>query len=94
MISVHQSIRQRFADVMRPVRALRWSYVPLLMVYFAYGALGLIDVSRDMWIKERLTLSASELAGLGVWLSLPWTMKMVFGQLVDCFPILGSQRSS
>jgi MFS family permease len=62
------------------------------MVYFAYGALGLIDVSRDMWVKERLTLSAADLAGLGVWLSLPWTMKMVFGQLVDCFPILGSQR--
>jgi hypothetical protein len=94
MTSVHQSIHQRFADVLRPIRALRWSYVPLLMVYFAYGALGLIDVSRDMWIKERLTLSASELAGLGVWLSLPWTMKMVFGQLVDCYPILGSQRRS
>ena len=64
------------------------------MVYFAYGALGLVDVSRDMWIKERLTLSAADLAGLGVWLSLPWTMKMVFGQLVDCFPIFGSQRRS
>ena len=62
------------------------------MVYFAYGALGLIDVSRDFWIKEKLTLTASELAGIGVWLTLPWTVKMVFGELVDCVPILGSQR--
>ena len=32
--------------------AFRLSYLPLVMVYFAYGALGLIDVTRDMWIKE------------------------------------------
>jgi len=82
-----QTMRSHLADALRPIRAMRWAYLPLLMVYFAYGALGLIDVSRDMWIKERLTMSAAELAGLGVWLSLPWTMKMVFGQLVDCFPI-------
>ena len=42
--------------------------------------------------QERLTLSPAELAGLGVWLSLPWTIKMVFGELVDSVPILGSQR--
>jgi hypothetical protein len=62
------------------------------MVYFAYGALGIIDVTRDMWIKERLSLTPAELAGIAVWLSLPWTIKMVFGQLVDSVPILGSQR--
>ena len=80
------------ASLLRPIRALRLSYVPLLLVYFAYGALGIIDVTRDMWIKERLTLNPAELAGIGVWLSLPWTMKMVFGQLVDSVPIWGSQR--
>jgi len=73
---------------------MRLSYVPLLTVYFAYGALGIIDVTRDMWIKERLTVSPAELAGIGVWLSLPWTVKMVFGQLVDSVPIFGSQRRS
>ncbi len=62
------------------------------MVYFAYGALGLIDVTRDLWIKEHLTLTPAELAGIGVWLSLPWTIKMVFGELVDSVPIFGSQR--
>src|SRR6476659_6538788 len=80
--------------LLRPILGFRLAYLPLLMVYFAYGALGIIDVSRDMWIKERLTLNPAELAGIGVWLSLPWTVKMVFGQLVDSIPIFGSQRRS
>lgn len=79
-------------NVARPVRAIRQAYWPLLMVYFAYGALGIIDVARDMWVKESLSLSPAELAGIGVWLSLPWTIKMVFGQLVDAVPLFGSQR--
>ena len=41
--------------LMRPILGFRRTYLPLLMVYFAYGALGIIDVSRDMWIKEQLT---------------------------------------
>jgi hypothetical protein len=82
------------ASLMRPILSFRLRYLPLVMVYFAYGALGIIDVARDMWIKERLTLSPAELAGIGVWLSLPWTIKMVFGELVDSIPILGSQRKS
>jgi hypothetical protein len=70
-------------DILRPIRAFRPAYLPLLMVYFAYGALGLIDVSRDMWIKESLTLNPAELASISVWLALPWTVKMVFGEMVD-----------
>src|SRR5688572_9999370 len=77
-------------SVLRPILAFRWPYLPLVMVYFAYGALGLVDVSRDMWVKERLTLSPADLAGIGVWLSLPWTVKMVFGELVDSVPLFGS----
>src|SRR5262245_15027250 len=82
------------ANLLRPILAFRLRYLPLVMVYFAYGALGIIDVGRDMWIKERLTLSPAELAGIAVWLSLPWTIKMVFGALVDSVPIFGSQRRS
>jgi MFS family permease len=81
-------------SLLRPIEAFRRTYLPLVMVYFAYGALGLIDVSRDMWVKERLTFTPAELAGIGVWLTLPWTIKMVFGQLVDSVPIFGSQRKS
>ena len=89
---IDKATSRSLASLLRPIRAMRMHYVPLLLVYFAYGALGIIDVTRDMWIKERLTLSPAELAGIGVWLSLPWTMKMVFGQLVDSVPLWGSQR--
>jgi MFS family permease len=74
------------------LRAIRRAWLPLLIVYFAYGALGLIDISRDLWVKESLHLSPAELASLAVWLNLPWTVKMVFGQMVDSLPIAGSQR--
>jgi BT1 family protein len=84
----------QLSALLRPIRSFRLAYLPLVMIYFAYGALGIIDVSRDMWIKERLTLSPAELAGIGVWLSLPWTVKMVFGELVDSVPIFGSQRKA
>jgi MFS family permease len=79
-------------DLLQPIRALRLKYVPLLMVYFAYGALGVIDVTRDVWVKEALTLSPAELAAIGVWLTLPWTIKVVFGELVDSVAIFGSRR--
>jgi len=45
--------------------ALRSAYVALLMVYLDYGALGIIDVSRDMWIKEKVTLSPTSAWLLG-----------------------------
>ena len=92
--TIVEAATTRLPSLMRPILGFRRTYLPLLMVYFAYGALGIIDVSRDMWIKERLTLTPAELAGIGVWLSLPWTVKMVFGQLVDSVPIFGSQRRS
>lgn len=79
-------------DLLQPIRALKLRYVPLLMVYFAYGALGIIDVTRDVWVKEALTLSPAQLAAIGVWLTLPWTVKVVFGELVDSVAIFGSRR--
>ena len=84
----------RFAALLRPVQAFHLLYLPLILIYFAYGASGLIDVTRDLWIKEQLSLSPAALAGIGVWLNLPWTVKMVFGELVDSVPIFGSQRRS
>ena len=47
-----------------------------------------------MWVKESLTLDPAQLAEIGVWLNLPRTVKMVFGELVDSVPIFGSQRRS
>jgi hypothetical protein len=78
--------------VLAPIRAVRMAYLPLLMVYFAYGAMGLIGVAQTFWVRKSLTLTPTELAALAFWLQLPWTIKMVFGQLVDSVPLFGSQR--
>ncbi len=91
IVSTRGQWRQSFT---RPIRSFKLNYIPVVMVYFAYGALGLIDVTRDLWIKESLSLTPSQLAGIAVWLTLPWTVKMVFGELVDTVPIFGSQRKS
>ena len=80
------------AALITPIRAMRLRYLPLLMIYYAYGALGLVAIAEAFWVKEALTFSPAQLAALGVWLTLPWTIKMVFGQLADSVPILGSQR--
>lgn len=78
--------------LLAPVQAFRLAYLPLLMIYFAYGALGITVVADSFWVKKELTLSPAALAQLGVWLTLPWAMKMVFGELVDTVAIAGSRR--
>jgi MFS family permease len=78
--------------LLAPIRSMRLTYLPLLMVYFAYGAMGLVGVAQSFWIKQSLTWSPAELAALAVWFTLPWTIKMVFGELVDTVPLLGSRR--
>lgn len=78
--------------LLNPIRAFRIPYLPLLMIYFAYGAMGITAIAESFWIKKQLTLSAADLAALGVWLTLPWTIKMVFGELVDTVAVMGSQR--
>lgn len=77
-----------------PVRAFRLAYLPLLMVYFAYGALGLTAIAQSFWVRRELSLSPVDLATLNVWLTLPWSVKMVFGELVDTIPLFGSRRRS
>jgi hypothetical protein len=80
------------SSFLNPIKHFKLRYLPLLMIYFAYGASGISSVAETFWIKEELKLSAAALVSLGVWLSIPWTIKMVFGQLVDSIPIFGSQR--
>ena len=65
-----------------------------LTIYFAYGASTFITIADSFFIKEKLGFSASTIMSIGVWLSLPWTIKMVFGQLVDSIRIFKSNRLS
>src|SRR5262245_50067547 len=90
--SRHYLYRQLETALLNPIRSLKLAYVPLLMVYFAYGATGLIAVAQAFWVKKALTLTPAELASLGVWLNIPWTIKMVFGELVDTVAVFGSRR--
>jgi len=78
--------------LLTPIRAMRMRYLPLLLIYFAYGASGFTAVAETFWVKEQLNLSAENLISLGVWLTVPWTIKMIFGQMVDSFSPFGSNR--
>jgi len=89
MINFKEAIKN---SLLNPIKHFKLRYLPLLMIYFAYGASGITGVAETFWVKEELKLSAAALVSLGVWLSIPWTIKMVFGQLVDSVPIFGSQR--
>jgi len=88
-----RTVAEQIQDALiTPIRAMRLRYLPLLMVYFAYGALGLTAVAQSFWVKSELTMTPADLASLGVWLTVPWTVKMVFGQFVDSIPLMGSRR--
>ena len=64
-------------------RQVRWSFLPPLMVYFAYGFTGLTAIVGTFFVKDYLDLSAAYLAGLAFWAGLPWALKMPLGHLVD-----------
>ena len=82
-----------FIDIiMTPLRAIRMRYVPLLLIYFAYGSSVFVGIAQSFWVKKELALSAEDLVALSVWLMVPWTIKMIFGQLVDSVTIFGSNR--
>jgi hypothetical protein len=80
------------AALLAPIQGFRRAYLPPLLIYLSAGALGLTAVADQFWVKEALTLSPAELAGLAVWLGLPAVMKMVFGELVDTVTLAGSRR--
>ena len=62
---------------------LRWSYLPPLMVYAAYGVSGLTGVVGTFYVKEYLELSPEFLAALLFWAGIPWALKMPVGHVVD-----------
>ena len=64
-------------------RQMRWSFLPPLMVYFAYGASGITSVVGTFFIKDYLDVSAAFVAALAFWAGLPWALKMPMGHLVD-----------
>ena len=80
--------------LLTPIRAFRMRYIPLLLIYFSYGSGVFTAIAENFWVKDTLDMTASNLAELAVWLSVPWTVKMIFGQMVDSINIFGSNRKS
>ncbi len=64
-------------------RQLRWSFLPPLMVYFAFGCSTVTAIVGTFFVKEYLDFSAAYIAGLAFWAGLPWALKMPLGHLVD-----------
>lgn len=78
--------------LLTPILAIKSRYIPLLLIYFAYGASGFTAIVESFWVKKSLDLSAEALIALSVWLTVPWTIKMIFGQMIDSISIFGSNR--
>ena len=80
------------AGLLAPLRQFNMRTAPPLLIYLAAGASGFSAIAETFWVRERLGLSATALLALAAWLTVPWTLKMVFGHLVDTVPLLGSRR--
>ena len=80
--SVLQSISHNIGGVFRDFHL---SYLPHLMVYLAAGVSSLTSIVGIFFVKDYLSLSSAVLASLSFWIAIPWSLKMVFGHLVDLF---------
>lgn len=78
--------------VLVPLRAVRFAHLPILSVYGASGALGLISVADSFWVKGALQLSTIDLATVAIWLQLPWIAKMVVSEIVEGAPFKAVSR--
>lgn len=68
--------------------------IAITTIYFVEGALGLARLAQTFLLKEDLHMGPAEMsATIGI-LSLPWTIKPLYGFLSDGFPILGYRRRS
>lgn len=87
------SIKNAFlSNLIVPIKAMRWRYFPLMMIYFSYGASTFSGIAVTFWVKDALSLTPAQLAAIAVWIALPWTIKMIFGQFADSISLFGSQR--
>jgi MFS family permease len=64
------------------------------VVYFSQGMYHVTDQVVTLTLKERLGLSAAQVATFG-WITLiPWVIKPVYGLLSDSVPLFGRRRKS
>jgi hypothetical protein len=75
-------------------KLVKLRYIPLLCLYFAFGLASLSGISEVYFVKEQLDFTAEDLLVIAVWVSLPWVIKMLFGQFIDCIKPFRSARKS
>jgi MFS family permease len=80
------------AGLTGPIYSLRRRHIPILGTYFGYGALGFTAVAETLWQKDALGISAAALASLAALFALPWSVKVLFGLLVDSISFARSSR--
>jgi BT1 family len=93
-VTVSGTTRARGGLLQRIFGTFRAAYLPILVTYFAWGASGIAGVAALYFQKDTLRLTPADAAGIGFWLGLPWSMKMIVGVASDAFPILGSRRKA
>lgn len=67
-------------------------YMPIMSIYFANGFLAFSQIAETFWIKNSLSLTVAEVISITIWANLPWSMKILFGQLLDNVRIAKSAR--
>ena len=64
------------------------------VVYFSQGMYYVVNQPLTLTLKERLGLSATQVATFG-WITLfPWVIKPLYGLLSDSVPLFGRRRKS
>jgi MFS family permease len=64
------------------------------VVYFSQGMYHVADQSLTLTLKEKLGMSAAQVATFGTVTLIPWVIKPIYGMISDGFPLLGRRRKS
>ncbi len=84
----------RVKEFLKPILCMKMKYLPLLTIYFANAFAVFSQIAETFWVKDSLSLTTDEIISISILANLPWSMKIIFGQLLDSFKIAGSQRKS
>ena len=69
-------------------------YLPLLAVYFSHGLGSITAVLHAAFLREYVNLSATELVSIAAYSAIPWSVKMLFGTVIDSVNFFGNNRKS
>src|SRR3989338_3363044 len=75
-------------------KATHTDYLLFSIVYFLQGALRLTGIAMPLFMRQELGLSISEIAVYSGIMSLPWTIKPIYGLLSDYVPLFKYRRKS